>query len=343
MRTNPAAALAVGTAGIAAGAFAERRFVRARVRPRDPGPALPTLTGTRERSVTCDDGVRLAVRETGADDAALTLVFAHGYTCSSECWAAQVRDLSGDVRAGGVRMVLYDQRGHGGSETGDASSHTIEQLGADLAAVLAQRVPQGPVVLIGHSMGGMTIMALAQQHPEWFGERVVAVGLLGTSSGGMTQVTLGLPAVFATISARLFTLAPRAAALNRRAERFRAVDSDLARWLNRFVAFRPDAAGSELAFMTMMQAPMDLETMASFLPTFAVHDRTGMLGPLKSLPTLILVGERDVLTPPSHSRVIADALPDATFVEVPGSGHMVMMEAPGTVTTALRELLARVP
>jgi pimeloyl-ACP methyl ester carboxylesterase len=88
---------------------------------------------------------------------------------------------------------------------------------------------------------------------------------------------------------------------------------------------------------------MSLETMASFMPTFAVHDRTGFLAPLAGVPTLILVGGRDVLTPPSHSRVIADALPDARFVEVPGSGHMVMMEAPDEVTAALRELLQRVP
>jgi pimeloyl-ACP methyl ester carboxylesterase len=304
---------------------------------------LPTLSGTRDEKVTCDDGVQLAVHERGPQDAALTLVFAHGYTCTSDCWAAQVRDLSSHERAGGVRMVLYDQRGHGSSQAGDAASHTIEQLGADLAEVLAQRVPNGPVILIGHSMGGMTIMALAQQRPELFGEKVVAVALLGTSSGGMAQVTLGLPAAFATIPGKLMPYAPKAAALNRRAERFRAVDSDFVRLMNRFVAFRPGASGSELAAMSTMQAPMSLETMASFLPTFALHDRTGVLGPLKGIPTLILVGARDVLTPPSHSRIIADALPDARFVEVPESGHMVMMEAPDAVTDELRSLIARVP
>ncbi len=343
-RANTAVrAVAAGAAGFAAGAVAERRFVRRQVRPLDPGPELPTLSGTREASVSCDDGVQLAVRETGPEAAELTLVLAHGYTCTSECWAAQVGELTRDERPGGLRIVLYDQRGHGASESGDVTSHTIEQLGADLAAVLAQRVPDGPVVLVGHSMGGMTIMALAQEHPELFGGKIVAVGLVGTSSGGMAQVTLGLPAAFAAISTKLLANAPRAAGFHRRAQRLRAVDSDLGRWLNRFVAFRPDASGSELAMMSRMQAPMDLETMASFLPTFALHDRTGMLGPLKGVSTLILVGERDVLTPPSHSRVIADALPEATYVEVPGSGHMVMMEAPDAVTAALRGLLERVP
>jgi pimeloyl-ACP methyl ester carboxylesterase len=287
--------------------------------------------------------VRLAVYEAGPEEAALTLVLAHGYTCTAECWAAQVRDLSRDARPGGLRIVLYDQRGHGASGSGETSSNTLEQLGSDLGEVLRQRVPEGPAVLVGHSMGGMTIMALAQQHPELFGSKVVAAGLVGTSSGGMAQVSLGLPAAFATIPGKVLPLAPKAAPINRRAERFRAVDSDFVRLMNRFVAFRPDATGAELELMSRMQAPMSLETMASFLPTFALHDRTGFLGPLKSVPTLILVGGRDVLTPPSHSRVIADALPDAHFVEVPGSGHMVMMEAPDDVTAALRDLLQRVP
>ena len=343
MKTASVAAVGALAVGTAVGALTERRLVRRQVRPADPGPALPTLSGTREQSVTADDGVTLAVRETGPQDAALTLVFVHGYTVTSECWAAQARDLAGLPRPGGLRIVLYDQRGHGASGSGEPAANTIEQLGRDLAAVLRQRVPEGPVVLAGHSMGGMTIMALAEQAPELFGSKVVAVALVDTSSGGMAEVTLGLPAALAMVPARLLPYADRTAPIQRRAERLRAVDSDLARWVNARVAFGKEASGSALAAMTQMQAPTHLETMASFLPTFAVHDRTGVLGPLKSVPTLILVGDQDALTPPSHSRIMADALPDARFVEVPGSGHMAMMEAPDVVTAELRRLIAAAP
>lgn len=346
MRTARVAGVGALVVGTAVGALAERRLVRREVRPADAGPALPTLSGTREQSVTCDDGVTLAVRESGPDDASLTLVFVHGYTVTSECWAAQVRDLTGLPRPGGLRIVLYDQRGHGASRAGEVANNTIEQLGRDLSQVLRQRVPDGLVVLAGHSMGGMTIMALAEQRPELFGSngsKVRAAALVDTSSAGMAQVTLGLPAALATVPARLIPYAHRSAPLQRRAERFRAVDSDLARWVNARVAFGREASGAALAAMTQMQAPMHLETMATFLPTFADHDRTGSLGPLKSVPTLILVGEADVLTPPSHSRVMAGALPDARFVEVPGSGHMAMMEAPDVVTEELRRLIAQVP
>jgi pimeloyl-ACP methyl ester carboxylesterase len=237
--------------------------------------------------------------------------------------------------------VLYDQRGHGDSEAGPLENNTLEQLGSDLCDVLAQRVPEGPIALVGHSMGGMTIIALAESNPELFGDRIVAVALVGTSSGGMAQVSLGLPALFAGLPGRLLPLAPRAASINRRAERLRASDSDLGRWVNSKVAFGPHVSAAEQATMAHMQAPMRLETMAAFLPTFAEHDRVTALAPLKNIPTLIMVGEYDVLTPPEHSRAIAEALPDAEFVTVSKVGHMTMMEAPAEVSMRLRSLIER--
>ncbi len=337
-----AGAAAAAAAGVVAGVLAERRLVRRRVRPRGSSAQLPTLDTTREERIACSSpggaDVLLAGFEAGPPDAGLTVVFVHGYTVTSDCWAAQVRDL----RGGGARLVLYDQRGHGGSTPGPAQDDTIEQLGRDLAEVLRQRVPQGPVVLVGHSMGGMTIMALAEQRPELFGDRIVAVALVGTSSGGMGQVSLGLPAAMAAPMGRLLSYAPRAAPLHRRAERLRASDSDLARLINAQIAFGPEAPAGAHAAMARMQAPMKLETMAAFLPTFVTHDRTAALSPLKTVPTVIVVGENDVLTPPRHSRIVSDALPDAELVEVPGSGHMVMMEAPDAVTDQLRRLMSRV-
>ncbi len=332
-----AARAGVWTAGFAVGVLAERQLVRRPVRPALAGDAFPTLEGLRQARVACSDGVSLAVRESGPPDAALTVVFVHGYTVTAECWAAQVKELS----AAGLRLVLYDQRGHGASSIGPPEHDTIEQLGKDLAELLEARVPTGKVVLVGHSMGGMTIMALAEQHPELFGDRIVAVALIGTSSGGMAHVSLGLPAAVGSLAGRMAPLAPRAAPLNRRADRLRAADSDLARWINARVALGPDAPPGANAAMIMMQAPMHLETMASFLPTFGTHERATALWPLKAIPTLILVGECDILTPPDHSRTIARALPDAELVIVPRAAHMVMMEAPEIVNSCLRHLIER--
>jgi pimeloyl-ACP methyl ester carboxylesterase len=328
-------AAGVLAAGGTAGVLAERLLVRRQVRGGEPAVAFPTLEGTREETVTCSDGVKLAVYEAGPSTASLTVVFVHGYTVNADCWAIQVREFAGT----GVRMVLYDHRGHGASEVGPAKDDTIEQLGRDLSEVLRQRVPEGPVLLVGHSMGGMTIMALAEQQPELFGRRIVGAALIDTSSAGMGEVCLGLPAALATPMNRLLPHAARAAPLNRRAERLRAADSDLARLINARVAFAPGAGAAAQAAMARMQAPMKLETMASFLPTFVTHDRTAALRALDEIPVVIMVGELDVLTPPSHSRVMADALPKARLITVPGSGHMLMMEAPEAVTEQLRSLI----
>jgi pimeloyl-ACP methyl ester carboxylesterase len=332
--------------GALAGVLVEHRLVRRPLRAAAaPAVAFPPLEDTRAGAVRAADGVQLAACEAGPEQADLTLVFVHGYTVTAQCWSAQVARLRGMGDAA-PRIVLYDQRGHGASGVGPSEHDTIEQLGSDLGEVLRQLVPAGRIVLAGHSMGGMTIMALAEQQPEFFGERIAGVALLGTSSGGMSEVTLGLPALLAGLPGRILPHLGRAAPLNRRVERLRAADSDLGRWINARVALGPELSEAErtadLTAMARMQAPMRLETMTAFLPTFADHAREAALSPLKAIPTLIMVGEHDVLTPVAHAEVIAAALPEATLVIVPGSGHMVMMEAPEQVTAALIDLIERV-
>ena len=83
--------------------------------------------------------------------------------------------------------MFYDHRSHGASGRSAPENCTIDQLGKDLYAVLQAVAPSGPVVLVGHSMGGMTILALADQHPELFGDRVVGVALLSTSTGELAK------------------------------------------------------------------------------------------------------------------------------------------------------------
>nr|MDT0667388.1 alpha/beta fold hydrolase [Micromonospora sp. DSM 115978] len=133
------------------------------------------------------DGVPLHVVESGSDDAELTLMFVHGFCVTADSWVFQQQGLA-DLG----RMVFYDQRAHGRSGPSEVGNCTIDQLGDDLFRVLSERVPTGPVVLVGHSMGGMTVLALAASHPELFGDRVVAVALLSTSAGDLARVSFGL-------------------------------------------------------------------------------------------------------------------------------------------------------
>ena len=93
------------------------------------------------------------------------MVFIHGYALNLDCWHFQRAGYRGLVRA-----VYYDQRSHGRSGRSTEGRATIEQLAVDLLQVLDEVVPDGPVVLVGHSMGGMSIIALAEEHPDLFGD-----------------------------------------------------------------------------------------------------------------------------------------------------------------------------
>jgi pimeloyl-ACP methyl ester carboxylesterase len=292
---------------------------------------------TAGRSVLADDGVPLHVEIDGDESAELTVVFVHGFTLSMDCWHFQRRDL-GDVG----RLVFYDQRSHGASGRSPREHSTIDQLGADLEVVLRAVAPTGPLVLIGHSMGGMTILALADRAPDLLAERVVGVGLLGTAAGAFAETVFGIPGL---VGRALRPVAPGVIrAANRRAallESGRRTGSDVAYLLTRRFAFGGDVPPSLVDFMERMVAHTPVEVMTEFFDTFLAHDKLAALDVLADIETLVLCGDKDMLTPPKNSRVMADALPDAELMLVPGAGHMVILERPAVVNGALRQLIAR--
>ncbi|NUR96643.1 MAG: alpha/beta fold hydrolase [Kribbellaceae bacterium] len=171
-----------------------------------------------ERSgVTTADGVRLNVEVTGPADAPVTVLLVHGWTCSTRSWHNQVEELPQILGRDAVRVVTYDHRGHGRSDAAPAGSTRLDQLADDLVTVLDEVVGDGPVVYAGHSMGGMTLMAAADQYPELFGSRIRAAALVSTTSGHLTEGALGLPARFDPTAAKI---APRVLnAVGRRIDR----------------------------------------------------------------------------------------------------------------------------
>ncbi|MCU1673082.1 MAG: Pimeloyl-ACP methyl ester carboxylesterase [Frankiales bacterium] len=297
--------------------------------------APPAPVQGRTRTVPAEDGVELAVTEHGSQDAAVTVVLAHGYVQSSALWSGQVRDLL--AARPDLKVVTYDHRGHGASGRSTASTSNLEQLARDLERVLDSVAPTGPVVLAGHSMGGMTIMALAEQAPELFGDRVKAVAFVGTSSGRLAEVTWGLPAPAARV---VKALLPR---LNEKARRDElkgktrkpgAVDARL---------LFPKSADRALVREALdVQAQTPAETVAWFLPTFSQHDRLEVLKALEGLPVVVVAGDQDLLCPLPHSKALAAALPGARLVVYPGVGHMVQMERRAGVSRQLLDLVEQV-
>ena len=335
-------AAGVAAAGVAAGATAERFAVgRVRLRP-DPRAREPfgTLRG-HARSVVADDGVTLHVEELGDANAPLTMIFCHGFALEMASWHYQWRDLTGRDTPG--RLVFWDQRGHGRSGPSTPDHSTIEWLGKDLRRVIETTAPTGPVVLIGHSMGGMSVMALADQHPELFGTKIRGVAFLSTSSGKVAESFLQIPAA---LSVPFRRIAPHAAStISRRAailEHGRRAGSDVSFLFTRRVAFGSDVGPALVEFVERMIAATPIEVIADFLPTFVDHDKLEALSVLTGVETLVMVGDRDRLTPPDHSRAIVQTLPDTEFVVVPSTGHMVMLERPSLVNLHLRTLCNRV-
>jgi len=320
----------------------------AEFRADDPlGPA--GRAADRTALVQADDGVLLAVEEIGPAKAHLTIVFVHGYTLSMACWAFQRRTLAAELtRARGsaarARLVFYDQRGHGASGRGSSENSTIEQLARDLATVLEVRVPRGPVVLVGHSMGGMTIMGLAALHPELFGTKVVGVALMSTSSGNLGDLNFGLPDLLTRVRAAVLPVA--AWTMRRRpaiAERTRRLAAGIVSAATRSLSFASSDVDPALAhYVDAMIAGTPVDVIAEFYPAIAGLDHTGSLKPLREVPTLVLTGDKDTLIPKEHSERLAELLPDAELVVVPEAGHMVLLEKPTEVDAALDGLLDRV-
>jgi pimeloyl-ACP methyl ester carboxylesterase len=318
------------------------------LREEDP-LGLAARPADRTALVQADDGTVLSVEEIGPKDAPLTVVFVHGYTLSMASWTFQRRALAEELATAHghrpvARLVFYDQRGHGASARGPAEHATIEQLARDLDTVLERRAPRGPVVLVGHSMGGMTIMGLAALRPELFGSRVVGVALISTSSGNLADLSFGLPEMLTRVRAAVLPVA--AWTMRRRpafAERTRWLAADLvsaATWSLSFASTEVDPALGRYVDAMIAGTPVDV--IAEFYPALAGLDHTGSLEPLRRVPVLVLTGDKDKMIPQQHSDLIVAQLPDVEYVVVPDAGHLVILEHPEVVTAALAGLVRRV-
>jgi pimeloyl-ACP methyl ester carboxylesterase len=209
--------------------------------------------------------------------------------------------------------------------------------------VLTQVVPTGPVVLVGHSMGGMAVMALVDHHPELFGSRVIGVALISTSTGRLSEVSFGLPTVTARLRGPLMPLVLRT--MRSRAgliERGRKVGADLGWLLTRHYSFgSADVSPALVDYVERLITSTPVDVVADFFPALTTHDKLDSLPRLGELETLIVVGDKDLLTPEEHSRRMAQLLPNAELLVLAGAGHLAMLERPALVNLRLRAFLHR--
>lgn len=311
------AALVAGAA--VAGGAVVARVVDRRWAAADEGGHTPSdflLPRGRSFDVKTDDGAVLAVTDAGPVDAPM-VVLPHCWMCSREAWAPVAHRLL----AAGHRVVLYDQRGHGSSTCG-SDGFTIERLGGDLRAVL-EAVDAREAVLAGHSMGGMTIQSLASHHPEVLVERARAIALVATAASGLGRGARIDSVSQAVIASKWLDLAMRSKmghALTRSAVGRRARRTDMVLTRDLVVA---------------CPAPARREFLAAM---FGMDLRPGIAG--IKVPTKVVIGTWDTLTPVSRARELVGTIPGAELVALPRFGHMLPLEAPDEVADVILSLAA---
>lgn len=300
-------------------------------------PSLDEPPPPGSRTVTTDDGVDLHVEFDGLVDAPLTVVLSHGFTARLAEWEPQrpaLRDRA--------RLVLWDQRGHGRSAWTPLTRATIDRTGRDLGQVLDAVAPTGPVVLAGHSMGGMSILALARQRPELFGTRVVGAFLLATSAGGLvgglTGFLVAVLRLLHLLRLYLWLLQKLAPALERRRRRGTALGR---RAIRRLLFGRDDADRRSVRMVQHLLEETPLPVTMAFYATFLDHDEAEALEVLRRVPVTVVAATHDRLTPEAHGRRIAEAV-GAELTVVPGAGHSVNLTRTEVVNRAFTGLLDRV-
>jgi pimeloyl-ACP methyl ester carboxylesterase len=296
-------------------------------------------------AVPLPDGATLHATVNGSDDAPVTLVLAHGWTLAQAAWDDVAHLLTPRVAAGELRVVRYDQRGHGRSTWGSPARPdadiSIDQLGLDLGEVLDRLAPSGPIVLGGHSMGGMTIMCLAAARPELFGDRVRGVALVSTAAGDLnpeprtraerirqkvTPGALGVALAGARVIERIRQMLPPTHPRHRK--------------MVRDLLYGADATEDMVLAGAEIMHASTVRSFTAFLPALGAHDKANELAALSRVPVEILVGDSDKLTPERHSLRMAEALPDAVLHVVERTGHMLTQERPQLVTDAIERLVA---
>ncbi|MGA5068014.1 alpha/beta fold hydrolase [Streptomyces exfoliatus] len=285
---------------------------------------LTSLPASRELTALSADGARIHVEVYGPEGAP-AVVLAHGWTCSTAFWAEQIRALAADHR-----VIAYDQRGHGKSPTAGPGGYSTTALADDLEAVLAATLGPGErAVLAGHSMGGMTIMAAAGR--PGFRQHAAAVLLCSTGPSRLLAEATVVPLPPGGLRSRLTK-----AVLGAKAP-LGPVNA-LSKRILKYATMGPGPAPERVDACARIVHACPRGARYGWSQVLAGLDLGAGLRELR-LPVAVLVGTADRLTPPVHSRAMAEALPHCTgLVELAGMGHMTPVEAPEAVTAQIREL-----
>lgn len=315
---------AIVTAGIAAGAVAGgmvgRTLLNARRRRLDPDAheELSLLPPEDLGPVTSFDGTNLAVRAAG-DPSSPILLFVHGFSLDLTTWHYQWTELSERYRC-----VLFDLRSHGRSDRAAEGDVTPAAFGRDLAAVVESIDHARPLLLVGHSMGSMAILAMAEVRPDLLETRVAGCIFVGSAASDVVRGAMG--SITRLLRPRLGSIRDAADRVNRLRRSVLSGPVDVGHVVARVTQFGPHASPHAVAYVVGLAARAPSEIWTDALAGIMDLDLRHALRHVR-VPSLVLVGEHDRVTPPSSAVALADELPDGRLEIIEGAGHLPMMEA----------------
>lgn len=270
----------------------------------------------RHYTVDVTDGQQVSVSDTGPSVPVGTVLLLHSWALTSHAWdevSAQIGYI-----APSLRVLAYDGRGHGES---DSDFGDLAALADDLAVLIERLVPTGPLVIVGHAMGGATLLSLALRYPDLVGRRVDGAVFVATAIGPVVPLDSRSRAIEAVIKVNhellrwgVFTRLP--APVLRQAVRVAGGKS-----VNRRVL---DATIGQAA-------TTDPGAAAALLASLLEEDLGDAVAEFADKQVAVISGAQDRVVPAANSRQISDELDGVRHVSVAGAGHLVPLERPHDV------------
>lgn len=302
------------------------------------------------------DGARLRVFEvdgagattdpgevTNTESAAVTMVYAHGFTLSAQSWCFQVEALRGEAQV--ARQLVPDLRGHAGSAGGDEAIQTEVPLGVDLTAqdfvqMIRELAPEGPLVLAGHSLGVMTVLGAMRHMTDE--ERARVRGIVMANGAVEPFAARGVTRILRFLPIRAMR------AVGRNTPKFAEGIKGKVEWLVKPVIAATvyysslehgkSARYDVVDFHAREIENVPMRTILGYLEDLTDHDEVASLPFLREVPGVIMAGHNDTVATPEQSRVLAAHWTTAELREYNEAGHMLPVERPEDVNRALRQL-----
>jgi len=318
----------VGALALAAGVLERRHLNRIATDPEQS--LLAERPSGQAMTVRSADGTALHVEVFGPQSGA-TFMLVHGWTERLDYWVYEIRELS----QRGYRVIACDLRGHGESDPAVDGDYAIARFGEDVEAVLEAAVPDGQrAIVVGHSPGAMSIAAWAERHDV--SQRACAAALVNTGLAELVTQSLLIPL---PLVANLLNRVAPTALVGSRAP-VPKYSTPISQAAIRYVAFGPSATPAQIAFYERMLVAFPPDVRADVGIALSEIELMNALARL-TVPTLVVAGDRDRLTPPAHAERIAGALPQLhRLLILDQTGHMAPLERPAAITEALLELAA---